>query len=82
VPVQPGWHQLRRARLAQHLRESFGGRLRDELLAVEAFNTLQEAKVLVEDRRIEYDTVRPQRPGLPTPAQYAQAWTNAHPVLS
>jgi putative transposase len=29
--------------------ESFGGRLRDELLAVEAFNSLLEAKVLVED---------------------------------
>jgi hypothetical protein len=26
--------------------ESFGGRLRDELLAVEAFNTLLEAQVL------------------------------------
>jgi putative transposase len=39
--------------------ESFGGRLRDELLAVEAFNTLLEARVLVEDWRIEYNTVRP-----------------------
>jgi hypothetical protein len=29
--------------------ESFGGRLRDELLAVEAFSTLLEAQVLVED---------------------------------
>jgi putative transposase len=29
--------------------ESFGGRLRDELLGVEAFNTLLEAQVLVED---------------------------------
>jgi transposase InsO family protein len=39
--------------------ESFGGRLRDELLAVEAFNTLLEARVLVQDWRIEYNTVRP-----------------------
>jgi putative transposase len=39
--------------------ESFGGRLRDELLAVEAFSTLLEARVLVEDRRIEYKTLRP-----------------------
>jgi hypothetical protein len=31
---------------------SFGGRLRDELLAIEAFNTLLEAQVLVEDWRI------------------------------
>jgi putative transposase len=42
--------------------ESFGGRLRDELLAVEAFNTLLEAQVLVEDWRIEYNTVRPTAP--------------------
>jgi Integrase core domain len=39
--------------------ESFGSRLRDELLAVEAFTTLMEARVLVEDWRIEYNTVRP-----------------------
>ena len=37
--------------------ESFGGRLRDELLAVEAFSSLLEARVLVEDWRIEYNTV-------------------------
>jgi hypothetical protein len=42
--------------------ESFGARLRDELLAVEAFNTLLEAQVLVEDWRIEYNTVRPTAP--------------------
>jgi putative transposase len=39
--------------------ESFGGLLRDELLAVGAFSTLLEAQVLVEDWRIEYNTVRP-----------------------
>jgi hypothetical protein len=39
--------------------ESFGGRLRDELLAVEAFSTLLEARVLVEDWRIEYNILRP-----------------------
>jgi putative transposase len=39
--------------------ESFGGRLRDELLAVEAFTSLLEAQVLVEDWRIEYNTLRP-----------------------
>jgi putative transposase len=42
--------------------ESFGSRLRDELLAVEAFSTLLEAQVLVEDWRIEYNTVRPTAP--------------------
>jgi putative transposase len=42
--------------------ESFGGRLRDELLAVEAFSSLFEARVLVEDWRIEYNTLRPTAP--------------------
>jgi putative transposase len=42
--------------------ESFGGRLRDELLAVEAFTTLLEAQVLVEDWRMEYNTSGPTAP--------------------
>jgi putative transposase len=63
--------------------ESFGGRLRDELLAVEAFNTLLEAQVLVQDWRIEYNTVRPHSAlGYLTPTDYAKAWTANHPQLS
>jgi putative transposase len=63
--------------------ESFGGRLRDELLAVEAFTSLLEARVLVEDWRIEYNTVRPHSAlGYRTPAQYARAWTTNQPRLS
>jgi putative transposase len=31
----------------------------DELLAVEAFSSLLEARVLVEDWRIDYNTLRP-----------------------
>jgi len=63
--------------------ESFGGRLRDELLAVEAFTTLLEARVLVEDWRIEYNTVRPHSAlGYQTPTAYAKAWTATHPALS
>ena len=42
--------------------ESFGGRRRDELLAVEAFSSLLEVQVLVEDWRIEYDTSDPTVP--------------------
>jgi putative transposase len=42
--------------------ESFGGRLRDGLLTVEAFSSLLEAQVLVEDWRIECNTVRPTAP--------------------
>jgi putative transposase len=63
--------------------ESFGGRLRDELLTVEAFSSLLEAQVLVEDWRIEYNTVRPHSAlGYRTPAQYARAWTINQPTLS
>ena len=63
--------------------ESFGGRLRDELLAVEAFSSLLEAQVLVEDWRIEYNTVRPHSAlGYLTPTQYARAWTTNQPALS
>jgi putative transposase len=63
--------------------ESFGGRLRDELLAVEAFNTLLEAQVLVQDWRIEYNTLRPHSAlGYLTPTDYAKAWTTTHPALS
>ena len=39
--------------------ESFNGRLRDEFLAVEQFDTLLEAQVLIEDWRIEYNAKRP-----------------------
>ena len=63
--------------------ESFGSRLRDELLAVEAFNSLLEAQVLVEDWRIEYNTVRPHSAlGYLTPTDYAKTWTATHPELS
>ena len=39
--------------------ESFNGKLRDELLDREIFDTLLEAKVLIERWRVEYNTVRP-----------------------
>jgi len=39
--------------------ESFNGKLRDELLNGEIFDTLVEAKVLIERWRREYNTVRP-----------------------
>jgi transposase InsO family protein len=39
--------------------ESFNGKLRDELLDREIFDTLLEAKVLIERWREEYNTVRP-----------------------
>ena len=39
--------------------ESFNGKLRDELLNMEVFNTLLEARVLIEQWRTHYNTVRP-----------------------
>jgi transposase InsO family protein len=39
--------------------ESFNGKLRDELLNREIFTTLTEAKVLIEQWRIEYNHIRP-----------------------
>jgi len=39
--------------------ESFNGKLRDELLNLEIFDTLYEAQVLVERWRMEYNTRRP-----------------------
>jgi putative transposase len=54
--------------------ESFGSRVRDEVLAVEAFDSLLEAKVVIEDWRIEYNTVRPHSSlGWRPPSLYAVA---------
>ncbi len=61
--------------------ESFNGRLRDELLAREQFDTLLEAKVLIERWRRHYNTARPHgslgyRPPAPEavqPLHYAAA---------
>jgi putative transposase len=39
--------------------ESFNGKLTDELLACEVFDTLLEARVLIERYRVRYNTVRP-----------------------
>jgi len=39
--------------------ESFNGKLRDELLNLEIFTTLKEAKVLIEQWRREYNQIRP-----------------------
>ncbi len=52
--------------------ESFNARLRDELLNGKVFNTLAEARVLIEARREHYNAVRPHsslrdRPPAPPP---------------
>ena len=38
--------------------ESFNGKFRDELLSCEIFNTLAEARVLIEQWRAHYNTAR------------------------
>jgi putative transposase len=63
--------------------ESYGGRMRDELLALEQFDTLLEAQVLVADWRSEYNNYRPHLAlGMLTPAEYAQRWQANQPELS
>lgn len=39
--------------------ESFNGRLQDECLKTELFNNLMEAKIIIENWRCHYNTVRP-----------------------
>ena len=60
--------------------ESFNGRARDELLNGERFDSLLEAKVVISDWRIDYNTRRPHSSlGMLTPAAYAARWTNLQP---
>ncbi|MGH2834257.1 MAG: IS3 family transposase, partial [Solirubrobacteraceae bacterium] len=55
--------------------ESFGSRVRDELLAVEQFSCLAEAKVLVEDWREDYNHHRPHSAlAMKSPVRFARAW--------
>ena len=52
--------------------ETFNSRLRDEVLDREVFETLKEAKVLLEDHRLGYNDHRPHSSlGYRTPAEFA-----------
>ena len=64
--------------------ESYGSRMRDELLAIEQFDSLLEAQVLVADWRDEYNNYRPHSAlGMLTPAAFASRWHTEHqPALS
>lgn len=64
--------------------ESYGSRMRDELLTIEQFDSLLEAQVLVADWRDEYNTYRPHSAlGMLTPAAFADQWRTEHqPALS
>jgi putative transposase len=63
--------------------ESFNGKLRDELLNVEVFDTLLEAQVLVERWRRYYNTVRPHSSlGYRPPAPEAvMPWSDQQALL-
>jgi len=55
--------------------ESFGSRVREELLSQELFETLAEAKVLIEDWRTDYNERRPHSAlGMMAPARFAASW--------
>jgi hypothetical protein len=61
--------------------ESFNGRLRDELLARELFDTLLEAKVLIERWRKTYNTTRPHSSlGYRPPAPESRCPWQGNPV--
>jgi putative transposase len=55
--------------------ESFNGRLRDEYLNGQLFETVMEARVLLEDWRIDYNINRPHSAhGWRSPVEFAEAW--------
>jgi putative transposase len=55
--------------------ESFGSRLRDELLAVELFSCLAEAQVVIEDWRQDYNQSRPHSAlGMMTPSAFGAGY--------
>ena len=60
--------------------ESFNARVRDELLNLEEFSCLAEARVLAEDWRLAFNGEHPHSAlGYRSPAAFAAAWT-APPV--
>ena len=63
--------------------ESFNGKLEDELLNREQFETLKEAKVLVEDWRLDYNHHRPHSSlKYMTPAAFAASQKTGSPTAT
>jgi transposase InsO family protein len=61
--------------------ESFKGKLRDECLNLELFTSLAEARVVLEDFRLEYNHRRPHSSlGYDTPAAFAATCGQAPPI--
>src|SRR6185369_10921949 len=60
VEQQIGWHYIAPGKPTQNaFVESFNGRFRDECLNENLFATLGEAGRIIEEWRIDYNTVRP-----------------------
>jgi putative transposase len=60
--------------------ESFNGPLRDELLNAWRFDSLLEARVMIDDWRRDYNDNRSHTAhGQLTPAEFALQWTTTHP---
>jgi putative transposase len=60
--------------------ESFGSRVRDELLTVELFSCLIEARVLIEDWRQDYNHHRPHSAlGMMAPTRFATGYREGPP---
>jgi putative transposase len=61
--------------------ESFGSRIRDELLSQELFETLAEAQILIEDWRTDYNTNRPHSAlGMMAPVRFAASWRRSDSI--
>ena len=63
--------------------ESFNGKLEDELLGGEIFNTLLEARVLIEEYRVHYNHERPHSSlDYRTPAEFAATCRSRNQIVS
>jgi len=81
VPLRACHHFVHRARgsLAECLRGVLQWALATRALEMESFDTLFEAKVLIDDWRLEYNHYRPHMSlGYLTPAEFARTWRAEH----
>jgi len=63
--------------------ESFHSRVRDELLNIEQFACLAEARVVIDDWREDYNTRRPHSAlGMRTPSAFAAAWAASDDAMA
>ena len=70
--------------MAEPVRRIFHSRVRDELLDVEEFACLAEARVVIDDWREDYNRHRPHSAlGMRAPAVFAAEWAAAsEPALA